>query len=268
MPKQKKETASSKYQISETAEMVHVTANTLRYYNDVGLLAAKRKKENNYREFGFSETGNLSSIVSLRSMGIPIEKIQAFFESSGDLKILGRYLSETQENLQKEIEMCLQQQRKCANFYAELRSLGTETNTFSLQKSPRFWFVPTGEKLDIAKSMELYTAALQLFDAYPTHMFILPRDRFLEKRVQYSSYGISVTQPCNEIFEKTMEIVPTFCARYLGLIRQDDSLDDIYDLMLKWIQKENLRVTGDVLERFILGTPELRLMEFWIPVCK
>ena len=67
--------------ITDAARQFGVTSKTLRYYERVGLLEAKRADNNNYRYYDVSEVERIKQIMILRKMQISIKDIIRIYEN-------------------------------------------------------------------------------------------------------------------------------------------------------------------------------------------
>lgn len=67
--------------ITDAVKKFGITSKTLRYYEKVGLLEAKRTASNNYRSYTESESKRIEQIIILRKMQIPIKDIIRIYES-------------------------------------------------------------------------------------------------------------------------------------------------------------------------------------------
>lgn len=68
---------SDYYKIKELAKLYGLCTDTLRYYEEQGLLTPKRGT-NNYRMFGVQDIGRLNIIRSLRELDVPVERIRDY----------------------------------------------------------------------------------------------------------------------------------------------------------------------------------------------
>lgn len=71
------------YRIKELAELSGVSARTLRYYDQIGLLKPERQEENGYRIYGKQQVDRLQQILFYRQLGMPLEKIRKTIDSPG-----------------------------------------------------------------------------------------------------------------------------------------------------------------------------------------
>lgn len=65
------------YKISDLSRLYNVCTDTLRYYEEQGILSPVRG-ENNYRLYGIQDICTLNVIRSLRGLGIPMERIRDY----------------------------------------------------------------------------------------------------------------------------------------------------------------------------------------------
>ena len=67
------------YQITEVARLYGLNPDTLRYYEEQGLLHPVRG-ENRYRMYGIDDICNINVIRALRELGIPVDRIRRYTE--------------------------------------------------------------------------------------------------------------------------------------------------------------------------------------------
>lgn len=67
------------YQITEVARLYGLNPDTLRYYEEQGLLHPVRG-ENRYRMYGIDDICNINVIRALRELGIPVDRIRRYAE--------------------------------------------------------------------------------------------------------------------------------------------------------------------------------------------
>ncbi len=68
------------YTIGEVSRLFHVKVETLRYYDEIGLLKPKfTNKQTRYRYYSTQQFERLNSIKYLRTLGVPISKLIDYF---------------------------------------------------------------------------------------------------------------------------------------------------------------------------------------------
>jgi len=104
--------------IGEAAEYVGLPEKTIRYYEDVGLVAPLRA-ENGFRQFRSSDLRALRIIKNARNLGFSVEDSRALLDlfmnqdrSSADVKKLAtKHLEETRSKMEKLATLCTQLDR-------------------------------------------------------------------------------------------------------------------------------------------------------------
>jgi DNA-binding transcriptional MerR regulator len=66
--------------ISEVSEQYHISADTLRYYERIGLLPAVNRSESGIRDFNELDARRVEFIKCMRSAGLPIEVLIEYME--------------------------------------------------------------------------------------------------------------------------------------------------------------------------------------------
>ena len=70
------------YTVQKLARMAGLTPRTLRWYDQIGLLAPARVNENGYRLYGEKEADRLQEILLYRGMGVPLKEIAPLLSNS------------------------------------------------------------------------------------------------------------------------------------------------------------------------------------------
>lgn len=63
--------------IGQAAERSSVPAKTIRYYEEIGLIAAPPRHENGYRDYGPAQVSELGFLASARRLGFSIEECRS-----------------------------------------------------------------------------------------------------------------------------------------------------------------------------------------------
>jgi DNA-binding transcriptional MerR regulator len=71
------------YGVGGLAKLAGISARTLRYYDQCGLLSPTRISANGYRVYGPAEVGKLQQILFYREMGVPLDEIQRVLTEPG-----------------------------------------------------------------------------------------------------------------------------------------------------------------------------------------
>lgn len=69
------------YSVQQLARLAGISARTLRYYDQTGLLKPARIAENGYRVYGGAEVDALQQILFYRELGVPLKEIGAILHA-------------------------------------------------------------------------------------------------------------------------------------------------------------------------------------------
>jgi len=111
--------------IKEVSTQFNITARTLRYYEDMGLITSTRSEEYAHRLYDEAALTRLKQILILRKLNISIKDIKHVFEASGSeavLEVLGKKADDIDSEVAllhelKEIVLEFIQQIKRADFH-------------------------------------------------------------------------------------------------------------------------------------------------------
>lgn len=117
------------YKIKELSRLYGLCTDTLRYYEEQGLLTPKRG-ENNYRLFGVQDIGKLNIIRSLRELDVPIERIREYIGQ--------RTVDSTLKLMEEEEEAILEKIESLKRSYEEIRMRKKELLADSRIEDGRF----------------------------------------------------------------------------------------------------------------------------------
>src|SRR5690554_8136224 len=121
-----------KYTIDTLAKLANVTTRTLRYYDSIGLLKAKRDKQSNYRYYETEEVDRLKKILFLKELDIPLKNIADYLATSKEqeVAILEQHLMQVEQEqmrldqLKKNIQKTIAYQKGETNMQDKEKFIG------------------------------------------------------------------------------------------------------------------------------------------------
>ena len=87
--------------IADVAEIFHIPASTLRYWDEEGLIRFERSPDNNYRKTSIQTLADISEVILFRSLSIPLKEIRRI--PTMGLEDLNHMLEKNESNLLQEI---------------------------------------------------------------------------------------------------------------------------------------------------------------------
>ncbi len=80
------------FSTGEIAELTGVTVRTLQYYDNIGLLPARKRNKSGYRLYDKSDLAKLQQIIFYKSLGLKINEIQEVVqETTTKAELIARF---------------------------------------------------------------------------------------------------------------------------------------------------------------------------------
>jgi DNA-binding transcriptional MerR regulator len=139
--------------ISEVAQKYGISRRTLRYYEEIGILASLRDETSNYRYYDTTALKRLEQILLLRNLDFPINKITEILLSENN-SISNEIFLEKFKTLQDEIEVLLSLRNIIASIIKINAAAGTDNvNVYEILKEQIY----INKKVEGVLSMNQYT---------------------------------------------------------------------------------------------------------------
>lgn len=123
------------HQIGEVAEEVGLSLRTVRYYEEVGLLAAPTRTEGGFRLYGTEHLEQLRLIKQMKPLGLSIEEMRTLMRARKDLgsSTSARRRAEARETLERFADLlgerCTELRRKLRSAERFARQIRTEAES-------------------------------------------------------------------------------------------------------------------------------------------
>lgn len=114
--------------IRDISVKYHVSARTLRYYEDMGLIKSTRNDDYAYRLYDEAAIKRLEQILVLRRLNISIKDIKRIFSAAGSEVVLD-VLEKKVENIDEEISLLHELKKIVLEFIGQIRKLDFEKET-------------------------------------------------------------------------------------------------------------------------------------------
>lgn len=113
------------FTIGQFAAMHGINKKTLMWYDEVGIFKPTLIKENGYRYYSYSQSPTLETILLLRELDVPLNKIKDFLNTSSEqilMKLLDEQLMEIDRNISrfKSMRKCLVEQKDDVSMLLDL----------------------------------------------------------------------------------------------------------------------------------------------------
>ena len=119
---------SSLIKIKDVSDKYDITARTLRYYEDMGLINSTRSDDYAYRLYDENAVKRLEQILILRKLNISIKDIQRIFDASGSEVVLG-VLGKKVQNIDDEVALLHELKDIVLEFIREIERVNFADNS-------------------------------------------------------------------------------------------------------------------------------------------
>lgn len=245
------------YTIGEVSKIFKVSIDTLRYYSKIGLIIPRKIGANGYRHYSIEQFEMISTILFLRSMGIPISKTKEIL--SGDsLEQLQQVLGEQEKALQNKIHQ-LQRLKESIISFEEVSKKFLPRH-IRVEKLPKMYCVKKAFKTsdvevdanDVIPFREKLDSSWM--DTANIMVTLSSKCILANKFHKYKEYGlISNMEPMTE--DDTIEVLEEneyICADAKIYNPDHEDVDQVYRSIITFAKEHALEIYGDAIERNVL----------------
>lgn len=130
----------NKYKTGDMTRTLGTTRDTLRYYEEIGILHPDKNNDNNYREFTFYEIFQLFGIEFYKKRGLTLQQIKQITEGA-ELSSIDDLLSNSKEELDIELAELQKKMTRIENTKKFITEYKQKLNTFIIKNIPLYKIV-------------------------------------------------------------------------------------------------------------------------------
>lgn len=239
-----------KYSAKEFSAMVGLPYSSLRYFERIELLKPK-KEANNYRSFTHFDAFKLNRFKHFRSLGISVEDSLELIENS-DVDSVIEKLNERKNEIEKEMEKLNEQLEGINSTRKNLETVKSGKNKYQIKYIKDKVFIPASKGLDFTISE---------YDTFSKFVDMLPISEYCSRikneyiynidKIQ-KDYGISldldVAKSRGIDLNNQGEILKMgkCLVYYANNHNKNDKFIEFIEDALKYIEKNNMKVVGDI----------------------
>ncbi|MBR5741571.1 MAG: MerR family transcriptional regulator [Firmicutes bacterium] len=279
------------YTIGKVSTLCNVPIKTLRYYDQVGLLVPKlRKDENRYRYYTQEQILTLSMIRKLRALGVPLKDIKDIVETK-DAGAMGNAIRERLEVINDDIdelrrqyesgEILLERLKRSRQLY-EAGQTGYRTEQIRVEDIPLSNVLYTrrvktnyrNADVSIDRWMEMFHM-VQKQHLVMTGSVILTYHNEPLQQFYKNECDLEISVQVNELRLsdprfKTFGGFPAVTAIHVG---RNDEIIQTHLAAIKWLEREGYSIAGPISEEYILSPLDInnedeQITKIIIPVTK
>lgn len=140
--------------IKEVEKLTGLTAKSIRYYEEKGLLTVERNEENSYRSYSENEVNRLKKIKLLRYLDFKVEEIKHIL----DMKVddVEKVLQEKAENFSEQIDKCKDKQEICLTLAKDFKKNQKNQDKIIDEYNEAIEFLESDEMSEIEEELKEY----------------------------------------------------------------------------------------------------------------
>ncbi len=253
------------YSIGTFSKLTKTTIATLRFYDKTGLLKpAYTDEKTGYRYYLSKQLIPLQRIISLRQIGMPIEKIKEVICADNHQKQLEEYqkeleqsIVETQQKLKK-IQMMMQEKEQYQVIIKELDECIVYSKTAKIESNRQIYhFIQSTEKTIFQGNPGLKVAC-------PDYCFLTYLDneyRSKNMTVEYCQATNFWGKDIDNIVFKTLPGCKVACLYFKG---SNQYIGAGFAFLYNWINKSGYKPCGTPRECYIDGLWNVDSIDLWL----
>ncbi len=139
-----------RYTVGKMAKVMGVSAQTLRHYEELGLVEAQRNEQNQYREYSMRDNKILMQLTLYRSMGFSLKEIRSLFKEYDEIQVQAAFLRRQQE-VDQQIDELIALKAELSSYADGIHKAVSQTGTCQLHETDRSFYavLKTGSGLGI-----------------------------------------------------------------------------------------------------------------------
>lgn len=261
------------YKIGEVANILGVSADTIRYYEKMGIVFSHKDETNGYRYFTASDIYALLDVLFYRNLDIPVEEVRDIMNSYRykDVKAL---LLEKEKQLERKIEMQKRLLLRIRTTIEDYEVLDESLGVFSVREMPAhviFNETQADSQVYFSNAMEKTSFQQSGLTLTDQGFFAAPRKNVWEMTRLFTVLDRQQVTPQN-IPQNSRTISFSKAAYTVVRFGWGDPLDDVISPLASWAENEGYRADGDVAGFWIFTdysqNPPVDYAKLYLPVQK
>jgi DNA-binding transcriptional MerR regulator len=244
---------SAQYRIGEFAYLGGVSAKTLRFYDEIGLLRpASVDARTGYRQYRPEQLEELASIVALKSLGLPLADLRSQLNGAGSRKDRRDLLCALKRNIEQSIHRAT---RSLQYVDAALEELDVSKRPISVVVKKRPNSVIASVRAKVKNYTDILRFEQELIDDLPTRSIGDLRGVLWHRCADSGSLegepfvSLKHKVPLRSFYDvKQLPAAYVACA-YSGL--DDDSSEQSYNAIRKWMNVRGYQLAGPKREIYL-----------------
>lgn len=138
---------NNKYLIGDAEKILHLSKDTLRYYDKIGLVSPHKDPVTGYRYYSLEDLITLTYVLGLKELNFPLAEIKSLITNS-TLDGFNTLLEKQECLIDQKIESLLKLKKTLHDYKQGIEVTKTHLNQLELTTSPAFVYQPIVSEFD------------------------------------------------------------------------------------------------------------------------
>lgn len=264
-----------KWTIGEVAKVFNVSTDTLRYYEKVGLLTAKKNRDNGYRLYSYDDIVVLMDILFFRNMELPLKEIQRVITDL-DIDDIRQLLLQNQRIVEKRIQELTRLKQRIGRASCQYALCLERNGKYQLVAAPRFQYkLISGRPEDLVAMIGKYEQEDWMDDRIQYMLCVSKEELLGRPGFGTARLGIGVgAENLHVLNETERRGLSSFdSGEYLYTVvgtNYAEAENTMLNDALRYLKTQGRRVAGPMIGRYLASAHKSHLdyYEIWIAVDK
>lgn len=263
---------SPKYLIGDVSNILHLSKDTLRYYDKLGLVTPRKDVNNNYRYYTTDDLVALTYVMLLKDLDISLADIKKMMHES-TLSDFHTLLKKQEETLERKRLKLQKTQDIVTSFREDIEMISSHLEKITLDFSPPFIYKTIHSELD-----QTYTNTLEEMSDHPTinvPMFtvIFPAKDFFQNH-DLLAYTTSICGILKVNIQgqdyKDYQLIPSSLCIHTVIKTVNDCITTDLTYIQNYLNTHKLTPTNHIVARNIAferpAQVQIEYYDLWIPI--
>ncbi|MGL5245187.1 MAG: MerR family transcriptional regulator [Sarcina sp.] len=256
-----------KYLIGEVCKLFNTTRDTLRYYENIGLIAPKKDKSNGYRYYSVEDLNSLTDIFFLKKLKLPLNDIHKAIKKSTPLDIL-EMIKDKEKHLQEEMNRIKKLQKTLIAMKINVQACINDLNKLkTIECNENFVFIEITEKNKFEDFIDIVEGVSDIVDEtdilkenfleYVNFTFLIEDGTVFNKNMNDKiKWGVTLRGNKEDlekrIFHEKLQVIDKKKYIYTVIKLNDIEYEHWLDIIKNIILKNNIKVAEPIIGRMLL----------------
>lgn len=274
----------NRYLIGEVCKLFNTTRDTLRHYENIGLISPRKDEKNGYRYYDVEDLNSLTDIFFFKKLNLPLEDIKKAVKNSTPEDIL-EIINHKEKHLQRELNK-IKELEKILNFMKlNVESCIKNLNKLELRETvDNFLFIEIADNSKFGDFIDIIEGMIDLLEGkdavnnildYINFTFLLEDNNLADYDIYKSiKWGVTLKKSYSflqdTIIHDKIKVIPQNKYLYTVIALDVEKYEDWVQQIKNIIEENNIKVAGSILGRMLLteyhDQDAIDYYEIFIPV--